>query len=196
MKCLALDQSKSSTGWACWQTGWEKPVFGHICLGSSYTWNGGVYTKLRSTIFDLWATVTAYEFVFHEAAIAHNLVQGTSTANKVLALGLVAAIEGAADELGLRKQHVFAYESRSWRPDFIGRDVNHDIKAAAKRAEKTARDPLKAAVKERCRQLGIAVTNDDEGDAVGILTYGILGRGLTPPWLEGEVLRPILGGSK
>lgn len=190
MKCLALDQSKSSTGWACWQPGWDKPVVGHVCLGTSYTPRGQVFTKIRSTMIDLWSTVSAYDWVFHEAPIAHRKTQNTSDENRRLALGLVAAIEGVAHELRCKTRE---YEDRSWRPPFIGQTFNAEIKRAAKAAQRSARDPLKAATKERCRQLGITVTVDDEGDAVGILTYGILSHGVTPPWLSNEVLRPAIG---
>lgn len=196
MKCLGLDQSKGSTGWACWQTGWERPVFGHVCLGTAYTGRGRVFTKLRSTMIDLWSTVTEYDWVFFEAPIAHRKTQNTSDENRRIALGLSGCIEGVAYELGCPENRVFEYEDRSWRPDFIGRIENSEIKAAAKRAQRSARDPLKAAAKERCKQLGMLVKNDDEADAIGMLTYGILSQGITPPWLADEVLRPILGGSK
>ena len=69
------------------------------------------------------------------------------------------------------------------------------IKRAATRAQKSARDPLKAATMERCRQLGMKPRNDDEADAIGILTYGLLLNGVTPPWIANEVLRPALGGA-
>jgi hypothetical protein len=35
--------------------------------------------------------------------------------------------------------------------------------------------------------------NDDEADAIAILTYALGLSGITPPWLADEVLRPVLG---
>lgn len=196
MKSLGIDQSKSSTGWACWQPGWERPVVGHVCLGTAYTCRGQVFTKLRSTMIELWSTVTEYDWVFHEEAIAHRKQQNTSEENRKLALGLTAYIEGLSYELRCSSSKVIGYEERSWRPDFIGRVHNDDIKRAARAAQRSARDPLKAATVERCRQLGIRVANNDEADAVGILTYGILSHGVTPPWIANETLRPMLAGAR
>ena len=110
-------------------------------------------------------------------------------------LGLRAVIEGVGYELRCR---VRAVPSTNWRTEFCGRDETQMIRRAARQAQKSARDPLKAAVMERCRLLGLSPQNDDEGDAIGILTYAILTNGMTPPWLADETLRPITlaGGAR
>jgi hypothetical protein len=187
MSYLAIDQSKSRTGWAAWQPGWEKPRFGSVQLGSEYTSRGQVFTKLRSTIIDLWQTVTHFEYLFFEEPINHMMKKGTSEGAILLSLGMAGCIEGVGYELRCRR--VTKLSASSWRPGFCGSDDVQLIKRAAKRAQKSARDPLKAASVERCRQLGIHVQNDDQADAVGILTYGILLDEVTPPWIANEVLR-------
>lgn len=191
MTFLAIDQSKSRTGWAAWQSGWSKPVIGSVCLGSEYTSRGQVFTKLRSTIIDVWKTVCRFDVLFFEEPINHMMKGGTSENAILLSLGMAGCIEGVGYELRCRR--VIKLSASSWRPGFCGSDEVQLIKRAAKRAKESARDPLKAASVERCRQLGLRVSNDDEADAVGILTYGILCEGITPPWLTDEVLRAPIG---
>jgi hypothetical protein len=188
---LALDQSKSRTGWAAWRPGWEKPVVGSVQLGSQFTSRGQTFTKLRSTIIEVFQTVTRFEYLFFEKPINHMMDGGTSEEAILISLGLTGCIEGVGYELRCRQ--VISYGASSWRPGFCGAGEVEMIKRAAKRAKQSARDPLKAASMERCRQLGIRVGNDDEADSVGILTYGILSKGETPPWIADEVLRTPLG---
>jgi hypothetical protein len=188
---LAIDQSKARTGWAAWQPGWAAPRLGSVQLGSAYTSRGQTFTKLRSTIIDLWQTVTHFEHLFFEEPINHMMKGGTSEEAILLSLGMAGCIEGVGYELRCRR--VMKFSASSWRPGFCGNDEVSLIKRAAKQAQRSARDPLKAASMERCRQLGIKPQNDDEADAVGLLTYGILTSGVTPPWLAQEVLRAPLG---
>lgn len=190
MSYLALDQSKSRTGWSAWQPGWRKPVVGSVQLGSEYTSRGQTFTKLRSTIIELWQTVTKFDHLFFEEPINHMMKGGTSEEAILLSLGMAGCIEGVGYELRCRQ--VAKFSASSWRPGFCGSDEIQMIKRAAKQAQRSARDPLKAASKERCRQLGIQVSNDDEADSVGLLTYGILISGITPPWLANETLRTPL----
>jgi hypothetical protein len=55
-------------------------------------------------------------------------------------------------------------------------------------------DALKVATMLRARQLGYEPRKQDEADALGVLTYELLFREVTPPWLAGEVLRAPLAG--
>lgn len=185
MTYLALDPSKSNTGWAQWKPGWEHPIYGSVCLGSAYTSRGMVLTKLRQTLIDLF-TVNAFDVIFVEQAINLNMKHNTSPDNIRLSERLMGTIEGVGHELRVRRIH--EYEPREWQPGFCGRDEHKLIKRAAKEAQRSARDPLKAAVQERCRLYGFKPRNTDEADAIGILTYGLLSSGITPPWVAGEVL--------
>ena len=136
-----------------------------------------------------------FEYLFYEEVISHRAGINNKDAVTLTLTGLRAVIEGVGYELRCRS--VKAMSANSWRTDFCGRGETQMIKREARRAQSSARDPLKAAVMERCRQLGMKPQNDDEGDAIGILTYGLLVNGVTPPWLKDEVLRaPLLGGAR
>src|SRR3546814_19503842 len=88
--------------------------------------------------------------------------------------------ECLGEELGCRI--VRGVSPSTWRVNFIG---------SQKRGTKRA--TLKDLTKERCRQLGMKPQNDDEADAIGILTHAAESLGLSPPWTANEVLRPPLG---
>lgn len=201
MGYAAFDLSKSSTGWACWQEGWEKPVYGSVQLGSVYTSRGQTFIKLHTVMDDLHAGLTPFEFLFMEAPINHMMVnkgaQSSTTAENVrIALGLAAHCESFGYAREARR--IIEYTPDSWRPDFIGRIESSAAKADARRDKKagnskaSARDTLKALTIARCRQLDLNPKNDDEADAIGILTYGIISSGVQPPWLSDEVLREPL----
>jgi hypothetical protein len=151
-----------------------------------------VFTKLRSEIIGLYSAMTAFEYLFYEEVISHRAGISNKDSITLTLTGLRAVIEGVGHELRCRSVKAIAAET--WRKDFCGSGETQLIKRAAKAAGKSARDPLKAATIERCRQLGIKPQNDNEGDAIGILTYGLLVNGVTPPWLAKEVLRPALDG--
>lgn len=191
VEAFALDQSKSCTGWAAWRPGWELPRYGSVQLGSEYTGDGQTFTKLRALIIDSYQALLNFEYLFYEQVINHRQHVSSNEASVLTLTGLRAVIEGVGFELRCRS--VKAVEEIYWRRDFCGSGEIQMIKREAKRAEKSARSPLKAATMERCRQLGMMPRNDNEGDAIGILTYGLLLNGLTPPWIANEVLRSPLG---
>jgi Holliday junction resolvasome RuvABC endonuclease subunit len=183
---LALDPSKSNTGWAQWTPGRATPIYGSVCLGTSYTPRPQVLTKLRQTLIDLFS-VEPFDFIFVEQAINLNMNHNTSPDNIRMAERLMGTIEGVSFELRVRK--IYEYEPREWQPGFCGRDEHRLIKRAAKQAQRSARDPIKAAVQEMCRIYGLKPRDNDQADAIGILTHGLLAQGIQPPWLADEVLR-------
>lgn len=199
MNYLALDLSKSSTGWCWWDGKAARPVFGHWVLGSEYTTNGAVFAKLHANMVDHYS-IMPFDGVFMEEAINPGQLQGATTIQTIrLAAGLGAHVESfvhAYPCLWLHEVNV-----SNWRSDFIGKFENDAAKAAARRARKagntraSARDTLKQLTIERCRQLGMAPRKNDEADAIGILTYGLLTRNVTPPWLRDEVLRAPVGSA-
>ena len=191
LEAFALDQSKSSTGWAAWKPGWDLPRYGSERVGSEYTGDGQTFTKMRSLLIEWYQTVVSFDHLFYEEPIAHKQHVQTSEANLLTLVGLRTVIEGVGYELRCRS--VKAVDANTWKLDFCGRGEVQMIKREAKRAQISARDPLKAATMERCRQLGMRPRNDNEGDAIGILTYGLLLNGVTPPWIAAETLRAPLG---
>lgn len=193
MTYLALDQSKSCTGWAHWEPGTDAPRYGHWVLGSEYTSRGAVYAKLHRCLSD-HHKVLGFDRLYFEEPITPGQLQGGTTIQTIsLLMGIASHIEsfGAIRRCRMVKE----VNVTSWRTDFLGRDAHQSIKRAAKAAQRSARDPLKAATMERCRQLGFAPKKNDEADALGILTYSILLDGVTPPWLANETLRAPLTGA-
>lgn len=197
MSFVALDLSKTSTGWAAWRAGWEKPRYGHWVLGSEYTSRGAVFAKLHQNMSDLHRVICPIEYLFVEEPISPAQLQGGTTINTLrIASGLAAHAESFAHAMGVRR--IQEFNVSSWRPDFIGKVHDTEAKARARRAKKagdaraSARGELKALTIERCRQLGLTPRKDDEADAIGILTYGMLISGEMPPWLASEVLRAPL----
>lgn len=193
MILLSLDLSKRSTGWAAWDPEWEKPRYGHWVLGSEFTSDGQTYCKLHQNLLELRQLV-AFGRIYHEEAINPAKLTGhTNIATLRLAQGLVSHVESFAyaTRCGVRSINV-----ANWRRDFVGALLVSEAQAAARRKRKlsgkkaSATDELKELTKQRCRQLGFAPKNNDEGDALGILDYACAFEGITPPWRANEVLRP------
>lgn len=201
MKILALDLSKTSTGWCIWDGAAEKPLYGHWVLGSEYTSDGGVFAKLHEGMSDLWRTICRFDYVAIESPINPAQLQGNTTIQTIrLASGLAAHAHSFAYAMDCRP--VIEVNVSSWRPDYIGKFHSDEARRVARVAKKagnsraSARSDLKALTMERCRQLGLNPRKDDEADAIGILTYIVLSHGETPPWIADEVLRQPLGGPR
>lgn len=199
LKYLALDLSKTGTGWAYWDGQSQAPQFGRWVLGSEYTTNGGVFAKLAGNLAE-HHQVMPFEQVFVEPPIVPSQLQGNTTIHVIrLATGLAATVEYFCHQYREHDRYPTRLPQEmnveSWRPDFIGKIANAEAKAKARREKKagntraSARDTLKALTIARCKQLNLHPRSNDEADAIGILTYGILTRGETPPWIANEVLR-------
>ena len=123
MGFVALDLSKSSTGWAAWREGWEKPRYGAWVLGSEWTSRGGVFAKLHQNLSELHQIICPIEYLFAEEPISPAQLQGGTTINTLrLASGLAAHAESWAHAMrdhGCRPLQEFNVSS--WRPAFIGR---------------------------------------------------------------------------
>lgn len=180
MSYLALDLSKSNTGWCQWAPGWDRPIFGSVKLGTEYTSIGGMCGKLHRELAAIHkATPVKYGFI--EKPLTANQLHGNTNAD---ALFKLAAIAAHAHSFGYAKgwvgQGVTEVNISTWRRHFIG---------PMKRGTKTK--TLKEYTIERCRQLGLKPRSDDEADAIGLLDYCLHMKGVTPPWAQREVLRPM-----
>lgn len=188
MTYLALDLSKRSTGWALWRPGTETPRYGHWVLGSEWTTPGGVFAKLHRNMADLYK-IEPFDKVYYEAPINPAQLQGgTNIDTLLLASGLAAHVQSFGNIKRCRITK--GINISTWRLDFIGRDASRAIKREAKAAQRSARDPLKAATMQRCRDLGLSPSKDDEADAIGILTYAVMLNDITPPWLANPNAKP------
>ncbi|MBB4859652.1 hypothetical protein HNO88_002981 [Novosphingobium chloroacetimidivorans] len=198
MSYLALDLSKSSTGWALWAPGSDAPRYGHWQLGSEWTTEGGCYAKLHRNLSDLHKVAGFTHLYFEEPINPGHLTGNTSIATIWLLSGLAAHAQSFGHIK--RCRIVKAVNVERWRKDFIGDMVVREVKAGTRRRRKagdskaSSTDQLKKLVIERCKQFGFAPRKNDEADAIGILTYSLLLDGVTPPWIANETLRPALQG--
>lgn len=196
MSYLALDLSKSSTGWALWNGTSRLPVYGHWRLGSEYATDGQVFAKLHRNLSDLYKVEKFERLYFEEPINPAHLTGNTSIATIWLLSGLASHAQSFAAIKRLRITKAVNVER--WRKDFIGDMVVREVKAGVRRrrqsgdSKASSTDQLKRLTIDRCRQLGMAPRKNDEADALGILTYSILLDGVTPPWLANETLRTPL----
>lgn len=196
MTILALDLSKSRTGWAAWDRKSPRPQFGSWVLGSEYTSEGAVFSKLHRNLADLHAVIR-FERLYFEQKINPARLSGVTTITTInLLSGLEAHAKSFGHAYGLRACKPVAIDH--WRPFFLGRIEVAEAKAVARRARKagdakaSARQDLKDLTMLRCKQLGFAPRFDDEADAIGVLDYACDLEGIVPPWRKDEVLRPML----
>lgn len=193
MKLLALDLSKTCTGWAIWHDGWDAARLGHWTLGGSYSSNGDVFAKLQSNLNELRQAIGFDRMVWEQKINPANLNAVTNYQTIALMGGLEAHAESFAAVFRIPNRSV---NVSSWRPDFLGRDEIAGIRKKVKEEERRrgkklgASDALKAATILRAEQFGHAPRKPDEADAFGVLDYELLSRSITPPWRAAEVLQP------
>lgn len=200
MKVLALDLSKTRTGWAGWQKGWDSPRFGSWQLGSEYSSDGMVFGKVHERLSEHWQVFGFDRVYFEEAINPANLGGHTNIGTLKLLSGIAAHVESFCYAYSIP---VCAVNVSRWRSDFLGKMVVKDTKAKAKalrnagQSKAGATGELKSLTMERCRQLGLSPRYNDEADAIGILDYALdFHEHVTPPWRAGEVLRPPLGAAQ
>lgn len=195
MKILALDLSKSCTGYAYWDGKADKARLGHFTLGGSYSSNGDCFAKLQGKLNELRQTFSFDRMIYEQKINPQNLQAISNYQTIALLGGLEAHAESFAAVFRIPHR---AVNVSSWRSDFLGRDeiagIRKAVRDEAKRTGKKvgASDALKVATMLRARQLGHDPRKPDEADAFGLLTYELLSHEITPPWLSNETLRPAL----
>jgi len=176
---LALDLSKSSTGFALWDTAASRPVSGTWLLGSSMTTTGQACINLHQRLNDLYS-VSPFDTVIYESPLnldSSKLVTNADTT--FLLIGLAVHVDSFCEAKRVRKYR--CVNQTTWRRHFIG---------SMKRGTKTVQ--WKAYAMERCIQLGFRPAKHDEAEALGVLDYMCEMEGIVPPWRRDEVLRPPL----
>lgn len=195
MKLLALDLSKSCTGWAFWRPGDNRALLGHFSCGSSMSSNGDCFAKLQGRLHELHMALGFERMVWEQKINPQNLQAISNYQTIALLGGLEAHAESFAAVFRIPAR---AVNVSSWRPDFLGRDEIAGVRQAVREREKRegkkigASDALKVATMERAKQFGHSPRKQDEADALGILDYELLMRGITPPWRQTEVLQPMV----
>ena len=169
MRILALDLSKSSTGWAVWGKDDARLSSGTWQLGSEYTSNGLVFAKLHQRMSDI-NLLGAIDAVFVEDALDARALSGNTNIQTLkLASGLGSHAESWAEAMGCR---IFrAVNQTTWRRHFIG---------SMRRGTKSV--DLKEYAMQRCRDLGFKPQKHDEAEAIGLLDYACDDLGFLPPW--------------
>jgi hypothetical protein len=177
MSYLALDQSKSRTGWAYWRPGLDLPVFGHFTLGDEFTPFGKVFAKLHMELSALHSTLGFESVRYEQPADTQHFDRKTSFDVPFVLMGIAAHI----DSFCAAKAHPDTRPCPIRRCDWVcaGTWRRHVI-GPMKRG--TGRMQLKDFVEAWCREHGMKPRNDDEADAIGILDYDLFVAGITPPW--------------
>lgn len=172
---LALDLSKSSTGWALWDGKSDKAQHGAVQLGSSLTDLGTVFARVHGLMNDLYK-VTQYEAVFIEKPLDPVMMQKINNFEVPFMLyNLAGHAASFCAAKSIRKFQMV--HQATWRKHFIG-----SMRIGTKKVD------LKAMAMDRARQLGFRVAKDDEADALGILDYAISLDGCLPPWRRDALL--------
>jgi hypothetical protein len=182
MRVLALDLSKTSTGWATCAPGDRIPASGYAVLGSEWSSRGRVFAKLHMVLTELRQVHGHFDAIFYEEPLPAAALQGfTNIETLRLAAGLAAHTESWAEAMGVRV--VREANMASWRRHFIGK---------MPRATKTAQ--LKDKAMERCRELGFRPRRHDEAEAIGILSYACDALDLSPEWDRAGSLQLVRAG--
>ena len=179
MRVLALDQSKTCTGWALWAPGDDRAASGHFALGSEYTPRSRVFCRLHEELTGLQTVNGAIDALFYEQPLI--MSEGSSAETLTLLWGIAAHIESWGEAMGCRI--IRATHAATWRRHFIGKMPR------AKTAE------LKDRALERCRQLGFRPKKHDEAEAIGILDFACDDLRLTPPWRDAALFGRAMVGA-
>lgn len=170
----------TKTGIAWWKPTYAKPRSMVLELPKGEYEDGRAYVKLHKALIELHRTEGEVEAVYFEKpSIPGNMQGGTNMRAIWRLFGLVAHAESFAYAMGAQCYYV---EMSSWRRHFLGKGAGEN------------RAAFKAASKNRCRQLGWEVKDDNAADACGVLDYGIHCRGIHPPWRDDMMMLPAVIG--
>ena len=176
-----LGLTATSSNWRVFDDGASSIAHGAWRLKSEWTREGEPHATLHKRLAVLHKA-TGFQHILFERALSPEQRGGASNeANDIL-----------VELIGHVKSFHFAYRLRtllgihraSWQKEFIG---------SQKRG--TKRQTITDLYELRAQQLGFRFRKVDEAAAIGILTYGLLTRGITPPWIAQETLRPMLVGA-
>lgn len=184
MRILALDLSKSCTGWASWAPGDAVAASGWKQLGSEYTTPGLVFAKLHELMTDVASVSGPIEALFIEDALTPEKLHGhTNIGTTKIQLGLAAHALSWADTMGVRI--IREINQSTWRRDFLGK-LPKGLRST----------DLKDMAMKRARQLGFKPEKHDQAEAIGILDHACIVLDLTPPWQLQLALQTQIGGRR
>lgn len=172
MDILALDLSKSGTGWARYVTGEARPSYGTWALGTSWTDRPGMMVELYKRLVETCAFGDP-NVVFYESPLRGD--QQSNENNNRNANSNAAIVEFFCRCKRIRCHEV---NNRTWKA------------AQLAVAGRLTTDQWKAASLKASRDLGMTPKNDNEADALHILDFGCERETVTPPWRTGLTLFP------
>ncbi len=173
-----LKLSATSSNWRYYSDQDISLAHGAWRLKSEWSAEGDPHKQFAKNLVTLFE-FSGFEHILFERPLTQQQRGGASNeANDILIelLGVLKYFHSAK-----RCRTILGIHRSSWQKDFIG---------PQKRG--TKRKTIIDLMKERARQLGFTFRKDDEVAAIGLLTYGLLTRGITPPWIADEVLREPL----
>jgi hypothetical protein len=176
MDILAFDLSKSSTGYARYQSDCERITYGSFSLGDSEYRLGDCTVVLFQKIKEL-CLFDKPDLIVYEEQLNGNRQSNERNNRQANAWAVVVQLYAAW------------YKIRHYP---INNQTLKDSWLMPER--KLSRDEAKSASVAMSRRFGLRPKNHDEADAIGLLDYAMLREKITPPWRANEVLRPPLGG--
>lgn len=176
-----LGLSRVSKNWRVYGDGEWSVAHGAWRLKTEWSREGEAHAKLESNLGVL-QRVFGIEHIIYERALAPQQRGGASNPGNDILVELLGIVKKFHFERRLRRLE--GVHRGSWQSEFIGRQ---------KRG--TKRKTLLDLIEDRADQLGFTCRKNDEAAALGVLTYWLLTNSFQPPWLQDEVLRPILGGA-
>lgn len=173
-----LKLSATSSNWRYYEKADVSLAHGAWRLKSEWSAEGDPHAQFIKNLKVLHE-FCGFEHVLYEQALTPEQRGGASNpANDILLelLGILKYFQRVK-----RCRTLVGIHRASWQKGFIG---------PQKRG--TKRKTILDMIMDRARQLGFSFRKDDEAAAIGVLTYGILTRGMTPPWLtvprQGELV--------
>jgi hypothetical protein len=165
MDVLALDLSKSATGWARYRTGDPRPTFDTWKLGNEYTDRAGAMVSLYQRLNEACAFGDP-DVVYYESPLRGD--QQSNETNNRMANSLAALVE-----FYFKCKRVRCHEAnnRSWKAT--------QLNAPSRRMSSAE---WKALSIRTARELGLKPGNDNEADALHILDHGLALENIVPPW--------------
>lgn len=176
MDVLALDLSKSGTGWARYRTGEPRPTYGTWELGGAHTDRAGamlsLYKRLQETI-----AFGDPDVVYYESPLRGDAQ--SSEANNRLANAL-----SSMTEFFFRCRRVRFHEANNlvWKATQL-----------SPQKKRLSSAEWKILSIRTARELGIRPGNDNEADALHILDHGLAQENIVPPWRKNPPLIEGIG---
>lgn len=170
MDILALDLSKSATGWARFRSGDSKPSYGTWKLGGPYTDRPTMMINLYKLILDAFA-FGAPDLVIYESPLRGD-AQSTE-ANNRNANAMCSIVEFVCKAKRVRCDEA---SNSTWRKVALGKGRGLSTKE------------FKAWAMAMAKEFGLKPENDNEADAIGLLDYALKQEGITPPWRNDDLL--------